>query len=415
VNLVTTLPSRLAASTMRNDLPVSAIGRIPGSGAVVEIAENEAFLEGVRVGGALSERVTKFREWMRDGAAKTPLYVAAARNTDVQTLRAYLTNVPEGVDIRLLVRAPNSAFTPDKGEESAEARELGARLIREGDGATLREALSSGYRDFSRCDALDRAVSSVASLDGHRRWPALKDALAQSLPGCRCSDLDAPSLELLVSAEQRAGSGAVAWVPLTYLKDERCGASMPLRSVEKLVQQLEQFDAEFSADFSNDAVTFSEVLVGERLRVFFCDALPGETVSAIANARSTLYLPTGNRSCDAWSFAPMSLGSPMGTVSRAAHDGRAALSFHYWQAAEDIRWFGPVETAPPSKPTDEHDWACEETLHLTGIDEHSIQLRDLRWFYDRPSCERAAAGVYGLSGCAASRAAGSTPAAEPSK
>jgi hypothetical protein len=385
---------------------------------VVEVSAADLAVDGAPVAGTTpAERAAKFRDWVTGWALPdaqkppSPLYVAAAAAVDVQTLRAFLVHVPDKVEVRLLVRVPKAPASA-KGGESAGAREVAVKVLSEPYSTDLRARLQAEYADLSRCPAVTNAVSSVSALDSRARWPALQTALTRALPSCDCNGIDGGSLRLLVSAEQRAGAASLGWVPLSYLKDERCGASMPLRSVDKLVKQLEQFDEEFSAQFQSDAVTFKDVLEVERLRVYFCDALPGETVAALANAHATLYLPTGGRSCDAWTFTPLSLGAPMGTLSRAAGSGsdRGTFAFHYWQAAEDFRVFGPVDAAAPSKPTDEKDWACEETLHLTGVDERAIHLGELTWFFDESTCLRAPETARGLSGCAATRAAGSTPA-----
>jgi hypothetical protein len=416
IELVRALPSRGIASTTRVDLPLASVGRTPGMGPVIEVAAAEVVIDGTQVAlPALADRVTKFREWVTawaDAQKQAPeggqrkaalLYFAVARSVDVQTLRAFLVHVPAGVELRLLVRVPRAANHGPEGETSKEAQEAAVDVLSMPESDALRTRVTAAYANLSRCDAVTQAASSVATVHGRQRWPALQSALRSALPGCDCNGLDSASLRLLVSAEQRAGASSLGWVPLGYLKDERCGASMPLRSMDKLVRQLEEFEDEFSANFQPDAVTFHEVLETERLRVFFCDALPGETIAALANARAVLYLPSGPRACDAWMFTPMNQGAPMGTVKRV----QGGLSFHYWQAAEDIRFFGPLEANATSKPTDEREYPCEETLKLTGIDERSIHLGDLQWFYDEATCVRAPEGTNGLSGCVAAQAASS--------
>ena len=413
LDYVQALPARGIASTTRVDLPIASVGRTPGTGPVIEVGPAEVVIDGTQVTSpALADRVGRFRDWVTPWAAAqkaapeggrkaTLLYFAVARTVEVQTLRAYLTHVPSGVELRLLVRVPKAADHSPGDETSKEAQEAAVDILSMPESDALRSRVTSAYTNLSRCDAVTQAASSVASVHGRQRWPALQSALQSALPSCDCNGMDTASLRLLVSAEQRAGAASLGWVPLGYLKDERCGASMPLRSMEKLVRQLEEFEDEFSANFQPDAVTFHEVLETERLRVFFCDALPGETISALANARAVLYLPSGPRTCEAWTFTPMSQGAPMGTVKRV----RGGLSFHYWQAAEDIRFFGPLEGSAPSKPTDERDYPCEETLKLTGIDERSIHLGALQWFFDEPTCLRAPEGTSGLSGCVAAQAA----------
>lgn len=417
IEFVAALPERAVASTTRVDLPVSTVGHTPGLGTVVEVSPTEVVVDGAAIAAPTpADRAAKFRDWVKTWAEserpaaeaakrKPTLYFAVARTVDVQTLRTYLVQVPEGVELRLLVRVPGKAEPAAEGATSKEAQEAAVRVLTSPDSDAARTRLTAAYTDLSRCEAVTRAVAPLAQVPSRDRWPALRRALQGALPGCDCNAMDAASLRLLVSAEQRSGAASLAWVPLGYLKDERCGASMPLRSMDKLVRQLEAFEDEFSANFQPDAVTFQQVLENERLRVFFCDALPGETVAALANARAVLYLPSGSKTCDAWTFTPMAPGSPMGTVQRV----KGGVSFHYWQAAEDIRFFGPLPPNSTSKPTDERDYPCEETLKLTGIDERSIHLGDLQWFYEEATCLRAPEGTNGLSGCIAAQAA-SAPA-----
>jgi hypothetical protein len=179
---------------------------------------------------------------------------------------------------------------------------------------------------------------------------------------------------------------------------------MPLRSVQKLLGQFEGFDAEFSGNFREDALAFEKVLTNERLLVYFCDALPGETLLALQRARATLYWKTGDR-CAAWRFEPIAPGSPLGTWRRA-QEGEGDLAVHYRQAAEQSRVFGPVIAAPPSRPTDSADWACDQTFVLKGIDGRSIQLEGGRWFYDEATCRKADTGSAVPPGCVATLASG---------
>ena len=92
----------------------------------------------------------------------------------------------------------------------------------------------------------------------------------------------------------------------------------------------------------------------------------------------------------------------MGTLARAAPG--APLQFHYWQATEELRLFGPVDPARPSKPTDTRDWPCESTVRFVGIDARSVELAHGRWFFDEPACA-ASPPAAGLEGCVAERAA----------
>ena len=93
----------------------------------------------------------------------------------------------------------------------------------------------------------------------------------------------------------------------------------------------------------------------------------------------------------------------MGTWRRG---GPHPLAFHYWQATEEIRVFGPVDPASPTKPTDSRTWPCDETFHLTGVDASSIQLDGGRWFFTEAVCLRTRDEIHG-AGCFGARAAGS--------
>src|SRR5690606_7176230 len=143
-----------------------------------------------------------------------------------------------------------------------------------------------GYGQFARCDAFARAVASVEGKPQDRRWPELRSALLDAVPRCDCRELDAESLKQLVVAEQRAGTMQLATLPASFLRDVRCGASRPLRSVQKLIRQIEAFDQEFSGSFGRDEVRFEEVVTNERLLNVFCDALPGETLASLQRARA---------------------------------------------------------------------------------------------------------------------------------
>src|SRR5690606_19041393 len=120
------------------------------------------------------------------------------------------------------------------------------------------------------------------------------------------------------------------------------------------------FDAEFSGDWQRDALAFDRVITDERLLNYFCDALPGETLAALAKERATLYWRSSqDAACQAWTFEPLSPGAPMGTWRRRATSDRVQeLTLHYWQGAEEIRMYGPGHEQ--SKPTDEHSWPCEQ-------------------------------------------------------
>jgi hypothetical protein len=213
-------------------------------------------------------------------------------------------------------------------------------------------------------------------------------------------------MKQLLLAEQRAGAATLAAVPLGFLRDERCGASMPLRSIGKLLKQIENFDQEFAGDWQKDELAFEQVLTSERLVSYFCNALPGETLAALAKARATLYWKVpGAEACEPWRFEPLSPGAPMGTWRRVASssNSRNQLAFHYWQAAEEVRLFGPIASDPPSKPTDHRDWACDQQQRLVSVDARSIELEHGRWFFSEAGCKSSQAESDTLTGCSVLR------------
>jgi hypothetical protein len=210
----------------------------------------------------------------------------------------------------------------------------------------------------------------------------------------------------LFAAEQRAGAATIASVPFSFVKDERCGATMPLRSVKTLLAQMEQFDAADSADFRDDAVTFDAIITNERLREQFCDALPGETLAALGRARRVVYWRLAGAECDAWQFEPMTKGAPMGTLRRVkSQQGRAPVSFHYWQAAEQLGVFGPLADGVASKPTDTRAFPCRQDLALSAVDPQRIELENGGMYFSEAAC-RAASAAAPTQGCVATFAAG---------
>ncbi|HVU04768.1 MAG TPA: hypothetical protein VHE30_23610 [Polyangiaceae bacterium] len=407
VRVVEALPDETVATAARADLPVTPLGRAPGSGPVVEVSPTDVVLPGRgTVGGDVSLRVKAFSAWLAEGLPKataggrTPLYFAAAAGVEMRLLRAFVREAPDTAEPRLLVRTV--AVSRRQDVAGSRGDEIASRLLLESNPAARLRIADEGYRELARCDALTDAVAHASAPDG-APWPARKAALVREAPSCDCAALRTSELALVASAEAHAGVSSLGWLPLAFLRDERCDASMPLRSVEKLVRQIEQFDAEFSARFSHDAVTFDDVITNERLRVTFCDALPGETFAEKAKLHATLYVRVpGTNACEPWSISPLAPGSPMGTLSRAPVAGRPALAFHYWQAAEEIRLFGPAE--PGTKPTDSHDYACEETLKLTSMEDGTLRLGSLAWYFSESVCRSASDGTASFSGCVATRA-----------
>lgn len=411
VRFVAALPERSLTTSLSVELPRAVLGRVPGAGSVLEIGTGHVAFNEHRSSGGLPERVAHAREWLQawrsttvpDGAARPTLYIAAAADVDVRTVRAFLRAVPTGVDLRLLVRTQS---LPATASARPEASELAARLLAEPDISARRTLARQGYSSFASCSALDAAVKTADSAPASERWPDLRAAVAEALPRCACDELDTASLKLLLSAEQRAGTLSFGALPASFLRDERCGASMPLRSMAKLVKQIEAFDSEFSGQWQKDILEFDEVVTDDRLLVYFCDALPGETLASLQRARAELFVRAApNGACQPWQFEPLAPGAPMGTWRRT---NRAAvpLAFHYRQAAEEIRLLGPVAD-PKSRPTDTANWACDATYRLIGVDADSIAVEDAgHWFIERAACAKAPPTEAGFSGCVAALASG---------
>jgi hypothetical protein len=335
------------------------------------------------------------------------VYVAASYDTDVRSLRQVLDVVPERVDLRLLFRVPTVRFGGD-GDRDAQA--FAARLLGEREEAKRHALAKEGFGKYAACDDVEEALEAVEGVSEEKRWPLLKAALSTAFEACDCDELDAPALKQLVIAEQRAGTMALGSLPLGFMRDERCGASMPLRSMQKLLKQIESFDEEFAGQWQEDELSFDKVVTNERLLNYFCDALPGETLAALQRARASVYWKLPNGECQAWRFAPLSLGAPMGTWRRVEKEPEVStgLAFHYWQGAEQIRVFGPVPSSD-SKPTDRTRWDCETEYEMKAVDEASILLTGGRWFFEREACQKAPVRSALGSSCVVKRALGEAP------
>lgn len=397
------LPERPIRLDVATELPISTLGVPPGAGSVLEVSP-----KALRFAGAPIER-TALAERLAD--APGALYVAAPPDITIAELRAVLTALPKTLEPKLLVRTERSAgaFLAVSGA-SERARELAAELIAERDPKARAELARRAYAELNACPAMASAVSSVEGLSADARWPALKKAMSEAVPRCACTSLDTAGLRVLLLAEQRAGTAALGAVPIAFLRDERCGATMPLRAVQRLLEQVEEFDAEFAGRYADDAVRFDTVVTNDRLLVQFCDALPGETLAALQRAKRTLFVRSASGGCEAFAFEPLSPGAPMGTLRRS-EPLTPPLAFHYWQAAEEIGVFGPVPTDTPSKPTDQREWPCRVNYKLTGIEPEFVALETGRFFFTESAC-RAAGADAAPGGCLAAPPA-ATQAAPP--
>jgi hypothetical protein len=408
------LPERSVAAVGFVDLPLTTLGVSPGTGPVLEISATKVALDGQvlsettldargqRVSRWLSERVTS-------GAPnKAVLYVAASADLDIRTLRAYLAKVPDAMDLRLLVRTAAGSVAAGTAAKP-EALEIAQELLAEQDPERRAARSLEAYQAFATCTAFDDAVAASSDVPREQSWPARRKALIEAASHCDCSELDTASLQQIASAEQRAGAAGLGALPAAFLRDHRCEASMPQRSIGKLVRQMEAFDAEFAGGWQNDALKFEEVLGNERLLNYFCNALPGETLAALQRARATLYFrPAGASACQAWRFEPLAPGAPMGTLRRVVQTNQTPLAFHYWQAAEEIRVFGPVPQDTTTKATDQREWPCEQKYRLSSVDARSIEMETARWYLDESAC-LAAPPKDDPAGCVSALAASTAP------
>jgi hypothetical protein len=404
VAFVDHLPARALGAELRSDLPLSTLGMAPGAGPVLSLTETSLSFDGEPLPPeAWAERA-------RSVPATGSLYVAAAPDVTIRRLRTAVSPLPGSLDLKLLVRtagiagaAPASTDTPEP------AHAIAAQLLNERDADAQKRLAQRAYAEFSNCSELISATAAVSGTNARERWPGVKQAFATNLPRCRCEAIDAPALRAVLSAEQRAGTATLGAVPLSFVRDERCDASMGLRSVKRLLEQIEKFDADNAGNYGDDAVRFEQIVTNDRLREQFCDALPGETFAALGKARASLYLRVaGSDACEAWRFEPLAPGAPMGTWRRVPAGGEPALAFHYWLAAEEVSVFGPLDTTTASKPTDERSWSCRENYKLIGIDGDSLTIEGGRWFFNEASC-RAAAPVAALPGCVGVIASGAPP------
>lgn len=385
------LPERAIRIDVSTELPISTLGVPPGTGAVLEVGERTLRLDGTELD----------RRNLADGLAnaKGTLYVAARPETTIAEVRALLAALPKAAEPKLLVRTERSAgaflAVPGASERS---RELASELIAERNPKERTELAKRAYAELNACRAIAESISSVESLGSGDRWPALKRSLSDAVPRCPCTSLDTAGLSVLLLAEQRAGTAALGALPIAFLRDERCGATMPLRSLTRLLEQIEDFDAEWAGRYADDAIRFDTVVTNDRLLVQFCDALPGETLAALAKAKRTLWVRLSSGACEGFAFEQLSPGTPMGTLRRTRLDGASPAAFHYWQVAEEISVFGPVPADAPTKPTDQREWPCRVNYKMVGIEPEFVTLESGRFFFSESAC-RAAPPDTTLPGC----------------
>ena len=414
VDLLEALPERGLAMRGRNDLPLATLGGVIGSGRVVDISEEALLLDGEPLPGlTIEDRIRSLRERLApapgaETSAPSPrvLYVAANRDLDVRSLRNYLAAVPRSYELHLVFQSP-----PSDTQESGEGASFADQLRSERDLPTRHALAREAYARHARCTDLLTAVDAVPAANPNERWPELRRALIETVPRCSCTELDSNELREIVLAEQRAGAAAVGSMPFEFMRDERCGATFGLSPLQKIVQDIEAFDAEFAGGYNRESLDFEQVVTNERLLTYLCQALPGETLAALQRKKHTFYWKVqGLERCQPWQFEPLSPGSPMGTWRRKSAESETPLAMYYWQGAEEIRLYGPI-TDPESKPTDEREWTCSQNFHMRGIDSVSIELDTGRWFFEAEACDKAKPEGATFTGCVTALAGG--PPEEP--
>jgi hypothetical protein len=402
------LPDQGMAAPIRVGLPTSTLSGAFGKGSILEISDRPMTLDGQPIAGqSHDEQLASLQAMLAQrgsGSGAEPIYLAVAASTDVRTLHSILLALPVDLEIKLLFSRPPIPPDPRDRAESTSGQELAEKVLAERDPAVRGRLAAQGYEEFSSCDAVDAAADSVESLGVKERWPRLRQSMLDAVPKCECDDIDADALRQLLVAEQRAGTVSLGAVTISFLRDERCNASMPLDSMQQLLDEIDEFDAEFSGNWKEDALVFEQVVTDERLFNYLCVALPGETLAALQRKSATVYWRApGSSSCQAWRFEPLARGAPMGTWRRVS-PASPPLAIHYRQGAEELRLFGPA--TPESTPTSDGPWACNQDVKLDGMDAHTIQLEGGgAWFLDEASC-LAAPSTAAMPGCAGKLAAG---------
>jgi hypothetical protein len=407
VSVLQSLPDQTLNSPLSVPLPSATLAGAFGKGPVLEVFEARAVFDGREVPGKThDDRVSALRSLVPAASKQTaPLYVAATANVDIRTLQSYLAALPEAYDARLaFVRPavpPEAASGPDETDElAAEDSEFSEKLLLERDPTARRQIATLGYQEYSECEAVNAAVAAQSSLPDATRWPALKRSMLEAVPRCACSDINPDGLRNLLVAEQRAGNVALGSMPAAFLKDVRCKASMPLRTVQQVLADVENFEVEFSGSWDETGVRFEEVVTNERLLNYLCSAMPGELFESVSAEFATVYLKTAKEPrCRAYRLEPVARGAVFGTLrAQAAAPGAPDGSYHYRLGGNDLRVFGPLPSAS-SRATDEGPWACNEDVKLSNSDATSIVVEGGgRFYFTRAACDAASSDAL-FPGC----------------
>lgn len=433
LSVLGSLPDETLNAPLDIPLPSASLAGGFGAGSVLELHGNQALFNGKPVPGTSeAERTSALRSLVPPAPhVGAPLYAAASANVDIRTLQAYLAALPDSYALRLTFGRPEAPPSTNNGEpdEATEDTAYAEKLLLERDPVTRRNIAEEGYQEYSDCQAIDAAVAAQRSATEAARWPALKRSMLEAVPRCKCADINPDGLRNLLVAEQRAGNVAVGSMPASFLKDIRCKASMPLRTVQQVLADVENFEAEFSGNWDDSGVRFEEVVTNERLLNYLCTAMAGEVFESVSAEFATVYVKTTKApKCRGYRLEPVARGAVFGTLRSldTPPPGTHESSFHYRLGGNDIRIFGPVPDAT-SRATDDGPWACNKDLKLTLADSESLAIEGGGRFYlSESACERSRAQEAMFASCvfdpnlaplvapAADSPAPQPPSAEPS-
>ncbi len=402
------LPREGLAAPIEVALPSSTLSGTFGKGTILELAGTRLAVNGVEIAAKeQSEQLAALRRLVAEADSELPIYIAAAWDVDVATLHPYLEAIPEQYELKLLYSVPPAPLSPNQAE-STQDDDLASAVLAERDVSKRRSIADGGYGHLVQCDAVQAALPALEGVGVRERWPRVRELMLEKLPACQCENINADPLRHLLVAEQRAGTVALGAIPANFLRDRRCSAAMPLDTTQQVLDEIDEFDAEFAGDWKDDALVFDKVVTNDRLLVYMCVARPEETLAYVQAKSKELYWKVpGSNQCQAWRFEQLARNAPMGTWRRVGEG--EPLAIHYRQGASEIRLFGPV-AGGSSKPTDAGPWGCNEDLEMASVDDRSIDLEDNgRWYFDKASCEAAPDEESLLSGCIANLAAGIAP------
>jgi hypothetical protein len=399
----------------RGDLPVATIGGVVGKGRRVDIRPDAVLLDGEALpGDTAPKRLAALEAKLAGGAGAgeasvgqphPTLYLSVNALTDVRSLRMILQAVPTTFDVQLLIQAPGA-------DTSSPAAAQLSQLPFERDPDARTQLAHSAYAQATTCAHLLDALTAVPPGTPQARWSRLRTVLIDKLPSCDCHDVNPTVMRELLAVERRVSAGTVGSLPLDFMRDARCGASLGQTPLQNVVKDIQLFDERYSATQQGEELVFESVLTNDRLVKHICQALPGETLASLQNENQTFYWRVpGVARCQPWQFQPRERKSPMGTWRYQGPDGQAPLAVHYVQAAEEVTLSGPVtdERAEPGK--DQH-WACTQDFVLRGVDENSIELDAGRWYFDEQACEAASPDTAQFPGCIATLASQAGEATE---